>query len=77
MKTTSNRTLINRKVVDATSKIPGHRLPVTHKLYDAWMYTANWQADVSKWNEEMVEFARKCVSSQKNSFYNNWSDEQD
>ncbi len=75
MKTVSNATAVNRKVIDATAEYEDRKLPPTHPLYDAWMFTARWQADVSAWNEEMIEFARKCVAQQKQFYYNTYENE--
>ena len=75
MKNVSNATMLKVKVVTATMDYEDRRLPATHPLYDAWMFTSRWQADVSTWDEEMVEFARKCVAQQKQTFYNTWTDE--
>ena len=75
MKTESNRSEINRQVIAATMEAPGHRLAPNHPLYDAWMFTSRWQSDVSKWDEQMVEFARKCIKQQMDTFYNTWTNE--
>lgn len=74
-KTQSNRSAIAKKVIEATMESPRHRLQPDHPLYDAWMFTSRWQADISVWDEAMVEFARKCVKQQMDTFYNTWTNE--